>query len=58
MKKMYRVIVCYSGAMFFDVEADNEEEAKKLAQADFDEVDDREIVANLIDIGVDEVFEL
>ena len=31
MKKMYRVIICYSGAVYFDVEANDEEEAKKIA---------------------------
>lgn len=55
---MYRVMICYSGAVYFDVEANNEEEAKKIAQEEFDEVDDRELVANLNDIGIDEVFEL
>lgn len=58
MKKTYRVVVCYSGAIFFDVEASNEEEAKNIAQEDFDEVDDRELAANLNDISIDEVVEL
>ena len=57
MKKMYRVIICYSGAVYFDVEANDEEEAKKIAQEDFDETDDRELVANLNDISVDEIYE-
>ena len=55
---MYRVVICYSGAIYFDVEASNEEEAKMIAQRDFDETDDRELVANLIDICIDEVAEL
>lgn len=55
---MYRVMICYSGAVYFDVEANNEEEAKRIAQRDFDETDDRELVANLNDICIDEVFEL
>lgn len=55
---MYSVIICYSGAVSFDVEADNEEEAKKIAQKEFDEVDDRALVANLNDIVIDEIFEL
>lgn len=58
MKKTYRVVICYSGAIYLDVEASNEEEAKRIAQEDFDETDDRELVANLNDIGIDEVFEL
>lgn len=55
---MYKVMICYSGAVYFDVEASNEEEAKKIAQEEFGEVDDRELVANLNDIVIDEVFEL
>lgn len=55
---MYRVIICYSGAIYFDIEASSEEEAKRIAQEEFDETDDRELVANLSDIGIDEVLEL
>ena len=55
---MYRVVICYSGAVYFDVEASNEEEAKRIAQEEFDETDDRELVANLNDIEIDEVLEL
>lgn len=58
MKKMYRVVICYSGAIYFDVEASNEEEAKKIAQDDFDETNDRELVANLNDISIDEIYDL
>lgn len=56
MKKLYRVVICYSGAIYFDVEANDEEEAKRIAGEDFDDTDDRELVANLYDIGIDEVY--
>lgn len=58
MNKMYRVIICYEGAIYFDVEANNETEAQQLAEKCFDETDDREIVANLNEIVIDESFEL
>lgn len=58
MKKLYRVVICYSGAVYFDIEADNEEEAKREAQEVFDDTDDRELVANFNDISIDDVIEL
>lgn len=58
MNKTYRVTVCYSGAVFFDIEASNGEEAAKRATEDFDQMDDRELVANLDDICIDGVWEL
>ena len=56
MEQTYRVVISYSGAIYFDVEANNEEEAKRLAEECFNEVDDRELVANLADIDIDEVY--
>jgi hypothetical protein len=58
MDKMYRVIIHYEGAVYFDVEANNEERARQLAEGLFDDMDDRELVANLADIDIDDVFEV
>lgn len=56
MSKMYRVMICYEGAMYFDIEANNEREAQQLAERCFDETDGREIVANLNEIVINEAY--
>ena len=58
MKKMYKVIIHYEGAVEFEVEADNTTEAEQLAEELFDEMDDRELIANLGDIGIADVWEI
>lgn len=58
MKKMYRVVIHYEGAVAFEVEADNEEKAELLAERYFDNMDDRELVANLADINVCDCYEI
>lgn len=57
MKKTYRVDIYYCGTISFDVEADNEDEAEQIAQKDFDEISDMELIANLNYIGIDGIFE-
>lgn len=54
---IYQVIVHYEGGWLFEVEADNEDEAKVEAMGLFDELDDRELVANLADVFVDDCWE-
>lgn len=58
MKKMYRVVIHYEGAVAFEVEAENTMEAEMLAEELFDDMDDRELVANLGEIGVCDCYEV
>ena len=43
MKKIYRVVIHYEGAVDFEVEAENTIEAEMLAEELFDDMDDREL---------------
>ena len=58
MKKMYRVVIHYEGAVDFEVEAENTTEAEQLGELYFDAMDDRELVANLGEIGVCDCYEV
>jgi hypothetical protein len=58
MKKMYRVVVHYEGAIAFDIEAENEEKAEQLADVYIGDIDDREFIANLCEIGVCDCYEV
>ena len=58
MKKIYRVVIHYEGAVDFEVEAENTIEAEMLAEELFDDMDDRELVANLGEIGVCDCYKV
>lgn len=58
MKKMYRVVIHYEGAVGFEIEAENEEKAEQLAERYFDDMDDRELVANLCEIDICDCYEV
>ena len=58
MKKMYRVVIHYEGAVDFEVEAENTMEAEMLAEELFDDMGDTELVANLGEIGVCDCYEV
>lgn len=58
MKKMYRVVIHYEGAVDFEVEAENTIEAEMLAEELFDDMDDRELCANLGEIGICDCYEV
>lgn len=47
----YRVTVFYKGSVELVVEADGEEEARKTAVEEFEDVSDMEVVANIEDIS-------
>ena len=57
MKKTYNVVIHYEGAWDFEIEAENEEEAKEKAEAMFDDIPDRELIANLADVFIDDCWE-
>ena len=58
MEQLYTVVIHYAGTVDFEIEADNEEKAKQIAEAHFDNMSDMEIVANLGDIGICDCYEV
>ena len=58
MEKLYHVVIHYEGAVNFEIEAENEEKAEQIAEEYFDNMDDRELVANLADIDVCDCYEV
>ena len=52
----YLVNVHYEGGWQFEIEADNEEQAKELAEERFDELSSEELVNNLAGIFVDDCY--
>ena len=52
----YLVNVHYDGGWQFEIEADNEEQAKELAEERFGELSSEELVNNLADIFVDDCY--
>lgn len=54
----YKVVVHYQGSAEIQVEAENEDEAKKKAEQEFDEIPEMELIANLADIGICDCWEL
>lgn len=54
----YNVIIRYAGAIGIEIEADNGEKARQLAEIEFDEIDERELVANLADVEVCDAWEI
>ncbi len=58
MKKMYKVVIHYDGAVNFKVEAENTTEAEQLAEDFFDNMDFRELIANACEIGICDCYEV
>ena len=58
MKRLYRVAIYYEGAIALEVEANDETEAQRFAEELFDEIDNREIVANLDEVIISEALEI
>lgn len=55
--KKFNVNVHYEGGWSFEIEAENEEEAREKAEQMFDDVSDSELIANLADVFVDDCWE-
>ena len=55
--KKYNVVIHYAGAFVVQVEAENEEQAHEMAYAAFDEVSERDLIANLADLSVCDCWE-
>lgn len=56
--KKWHVVIHYEGAYDFDVYAKNKEEAEEKAQIGFDEVDERELIANIESSDVCDCWEV
>lgn len=50
--KTYTVEIHYEGSWSFEVKAENAEEAERKAEQMFDEIPDRELIANLAEVFV------
>ena len=57
MNKKYRVIIHFEGAMDYEIEASNEDEAKEKAKTMFAEEDDRIIISEIADSFICDVWE-
>lgn len=55
--KNFNVIINYAGSVSIQVEAENEEKARKKAEQVFDEIPDSELVAYLLDIDISDCWE-
>ena len=56
--KKFNVNIHYEGGWMFEIEAENEDEAKETAEQMFENVSDRELVANLGDVFADDCWEM
>lgn len=56
--KTYNVVIHYAGAFDIQVEAENEEQARQMAEQAFDEVSDADLIADLADIGICDCWEV
>lgn len=55
--KKYNVVIHYEGGYLFEVEAEDEDQAAEIAQAEFDNLSNYDLAVNLADIFVDAVWE-
>ena len=55
--KKYNVVIHYAGAFTCQVEAENEEQAHEIAYEAFDEVPERDLIADLADVSVCDCWE-
>lgn len=53
----FNVNVHYEGGWLFEIEAENKEEARAIAEEMFCDIADSELVANLADVFVDDCWE-
>ena len=56
--KKYEVMIHYSGKVMAEVEAENEEQARKMAEQAFDNVSDADLIASIEDIHVCDCWEV
>ena len=56
--KKYKVVVHYEGGWFFEVDAADEDEARKIAEEQFNELSAEELIDNLADVFIDASWEI
>lgn len=56
--KKYNVVIHYAGAVNIEIDAANEDEARKSAQQAFDEISDADLIAELAEIDVCDCWEI
>ena len=56
--KKFNVVIHYEGGWSFEIDADNEETAKEIAEEMFDDISDRDLIANLADVFIDDCWEI
>lgn len=56
--KKFNVVIHYEGGWSFEIEADNIEVAKEIAEEMFDDISDRDLIANLADVFIDDCWEV
>ena len=52
MKKTYNIVIHYEGGWEFEIDAENLDEAKKIAEIKFSELSAKELINNLADVYV------
>lgn len=55
--KKYSVVIHYEGGWHFDIEAENEDVAKEIAEEKFAELSPKELIDNLADTFVCDCWE-
>lgn len=55
--KKFNVVIHYEGGWSFEIEANDEEVAKEIAEEMFDDISDRDLIANLADVFIDDCWE-
>ena len=56
--KTYEVIIHYAGAVNVQVEAENEEQAREMAEQSFDKMSDADLISDLADIHICDCWEV
>lgn len=56
-KAKYNVVVHYEGTISYEVEAESEDEAKRIAETMFGDEDDRTIAAEIADVTACDCWE-
>ena len=56
--KKFNVVIHYEGGWSFEIEANNEEVAKEIAEEMFSDISDRDLIANLADVFIDDCWEV
>jgi hypothetical protein len=56
--KKFNVVIHYEGGWSFEIEANDEEAAKEIAEEMFADIPDMDLIANLADVFIDDCWEV